>query len=237
MGIYLTGDTHRKLDISKVITFAKTEGLTKEDYLIVLGDFGALWESYSLGCPDIAETDKEVIDFYESLPFTTLFVDGNHENHNALDRYDVEEWNGGKIHRLSKTVIHLMRGQVYSINNIKFFTFGGARSIDKAYRVENISWWEREIPSTQEFDEGIKNLEKNNFAVDYVLTHDVGTEYSKKLTVFTFNPDVMNAYFQRLETTFNLKFKHWYFGHYHVDIDLDDSHTCIFDKIIKVKED
>ena len=94
MGIYLTGDTHRKLDIAKVKTFAKTEGLTKEDYLIILGDFGALWESYSLHHAGITEADQEVIDFYESLPFTTLFVDGNHENHNALDRYDVEEWNG-----------------------------------------------------------------------------------------------------------------------------------------------
>lgn len=29
-------------------------------------------------------------------PFTTLFVDGNHENFDLLNAYPVENWHGGK---------------------------------------------------------------------------------------------------------------------------------------------
>ena len=62
--------------------------------------------------------------------FTTLFVDGNHENFERLYRYPVEEWHGGKIHKIRDSVIHLMRGETYDIDNKKFFVFGGAKSHD-----------------------------------------------------------------------------------------------------------
>ncbi len=42
--IYLTGDTHGNLDIQRVVDFFESEvllqSLTKEDYLIILGDAG-----------------------------------------------------------------------------------------------------------------------------------------------------------------------------------------------------
>ena len=44
--IYLTGDTHGGLDGGKLISFAKTEkgrNLTKNDYVIILGDFGYIF--------------------------------------------------------------------------------------------------------------------------------------------------------------------------------------------------
>ena len=31
-------------------------------------------------------------------------------------------------------------------------------SFDKEFRRENISWWPQEIPTEEEFQEGIKNL-------------------------------------------------------------------------------
>ena len=33
----------------------------------------------------------------------------------------------------------------------------------------------------------------------------------------------------------DLKFKHWYFGHYHIDKEIDDKHTCLYNKIIEIK--
>ena len=38
----------------------------------------------------------------------------------------VEIWNGGKIHRIKDSVIHLMWGQIYTIDGYKFFEMGGA---------------------------------------------------------------------------------------------------------------
>ncbi len=139
--IYLTGDTHGNLDIQRVVNFFESEvllqSLTKEDYLIILGDAGICW--------DDAESDEFVLNILKGLPVTTLFIDGNHENFALLNSYPISNWQGGKVHKISNDVIHLMRGQVFEIESNKFFTFGGGNSIDKMYRAENYSWWKEEI--------------------------------------------------------------------------------------------
>ena len=42
--IYVTGDTHANIDIEKLNTtkFPQQKNLTKDDYLIICGDFGHL---------------------------------------------------------------------------------------------------------------------------------------------------------------------------------------------------
>ena len=42
----------------------------------------------------------------------------------------VSEWNGGKVHFVRPNVIHLMRGQVFTLQGQTYFTFGGASSHD-----------------------------------------------------------------------------------------------------------
>ncbi len=109
--------------------------------------------------------------FYEELPFTTLFVDGNHENFTLLNQYPVTTWNGGKVHKISDHVYHLMRGQVFEMEGKTFFTFGGADSRDKRMRIENVSWWKEERPTEEEIAEAKFNLMRYNNTVDYVITH------------------------------------------------------------------
>ena len=43
--IYVTGDTHIDQDISKLNakSFPKQKDLTKNDYVIICGDFGGVW--------------------------------------------------------------------------------------------------------------------------------------------------------------------------------------------------
>ena len=45
--IYVTGDTHGNIDIHKFNTTIFPEGktLTKDDYVIVCGDFGLVWNN------------------------------------------------------------------------------------------------------------------------------------------------------------------------------------------------
>ena len=31
-------------------------------------------------------------------------------------------------------------------------------------------------------------------------------------------------------------YKHWYFGHFHIDEDIDDEHTVLYNSIIKIGE-
>lgn len=99
--------------------------MTKEDYVIICGDFGGVWNKEVEN-----KEEKHLLDWLEEKPFTTLFVDGNHENFDRLYSYPVELWHGGKVHKIRPSVIHLMRGQIYEIDGKSFFTFGGASSHD-----------------------------------------------------------------------------------------------------------
>jgi hypothetical protein len=220
--IFVTGDLHGVIDYDK-LNKLNTEGLTKKDYLIICGDFGGVW--------DKGKNDKFIQSFLNKQPYTTLFVDGNHERMPEINKYPIHLWNGGKIHKISKSIYHLMRGQIFTIENKKFFTMGGAYSIDRKYRVKNVSWWEDELPNQKEYDEAILNLNNNNWKVDYVLTHTTTTNL---IHLFGFIPqdEKLNTFFDDLESRLN--YKHWYFGHFHMDKRIDDKHTVLYDRIIEL---
>ena len=74
--------------------------------------------------------EEKILKELDELPFTVLFVSGNHENYDLLEAFPITEWHGGKVQLIFDSVIHLMRGQVYEIQSKKFFTFGGASSHD-----------------------------------------------------------------------------------------------------------
>jgi hypothetical protein len=227
--IYITGDTHGGIDIQKLASdkFLEGNNLTKDDYLIISGDFGFIWTMDS--------KDIFWLKWFDKKKFTTLFIDGNHENFDLLNKFPEENWNGGKIHRINESVIHLMRGQVFSINGKKIFTFGGGESIDKMFREEGVSWWREEMPLAFEYEEGIKNLEMNNWDVDYVVTHTCTSRNLNKINELysTFKEvNELNDYFDLVEDKLN--FKHWYFGHFHQDFNIDNKHTCLYNNLIQI---
>ena len=227
--IYITGDTHCDIDWNKLNTsnFPEQKQMTKDDYVIIAGDFGGVW--------GMDNTDRYIIKTYENRNFTTLFVDGNHENHDALDQYPVEQWHGGKIHRISDTVIHLMRGQVFDIDGRKIFTMGGAQSTDKAYRKEGVSWWARELPSDAEYDEAIRNLQAHDYKVNYIVTHCAPEDYAYSYTTMDVarNLNKLTAFFSSLITDYNVSYDAWYFGHYHEDTDYEKFH-CLYRRIVEI---
>ena len=181
--IYATGDTHGNFQRFAPEHFPEQAGMTKEDYMIICGDFGGVWDG--------GKKEERNLDWLEDLPFTTLFISGNHENFDLLRKYPAEEWNGGTIQRIRPHVIHLMRGQVFDLQGYSFFTMGGARSHDiengvlnpKApdfeeqywalrrmgarFRVNHRSWWKQELPSKTEYEEAQHSLERIQYEVDY----------------------------------------------------------------------
>ncbi len=223
--IYITGDTHGLIDFDKLGFFAVlNDTLTKNDYVIISGDFGGVW----------GEDTEEVLEEYEKLPFTVLFVDGNHEDYGLLNKYPVEAWNGGKVQFVKPHVIHLMRGQVFTLEGKKIFTLGGAESHDKHYRVNRVSWWQEEIPSEQEIDEARRNLDKHNWKVDYVITHSCDTYSLYVMPLSKKRREVKIENEMLCEFEEKLKYKHWYFGHYHIDFDVNSKKTVLYDRIIRL---
>ena len=123
--IYVTGDCHADFTRFNTKIFPEQYEMTKDDYVIICGDFGGVWNRFEEN-----KHEKHWMDWLEDRPFTTLFCEGNHENFDRLYSYPVEKWNGGNVHKIRPSVIHLMRGQIFQLCDRKFFVFGGAKSHD-----------------------------------------------------------------------------------------------------------
>lgn len=224
--IYLTGDTHCPIDMRKLRNRNLPKDLaTKQDYLIICGDCGLVWE----GAKEEQYWQKQI----EAKKFTTLLIDGNHEDHKRLAEYEEQIWNGGKIHKIQNSIFHLMRGEIFDLDGIRFFTMGGAASTDRDRRKEGFDWFPEEVPSQEECDHAWNNLERVGWKVDLVLTHTAPTRLVQKIGRGD-RADHFTDFLQEISE--KLVYSHWYFGHFHDDIQLDERHTLLYQKIIPVQK-
>lgn len=223
--IFITGDTHIPIDIHKLSTTKWIEQSTRnrDDFLIICGDFGGVWDN--------SKEDQYWLKWLNEKPFTTLFVDGNHENHHMLNEFAIEKFNGGNTHRITEHIYHLMRGEVFTLDGKKVFTMGGATSHDKMYRVEDRSWWSEELPSEDEYQEALQNLNSNGGEVDLVITHCAPDSVQSELANW-YKHDKLTNFLETAKQ--NLSYKKWYFGHYHVDKKIDKKHVAIYNVIEEV---
>ncbi len=223
--IYLAADIHGHIRLDRLKELLQPYAVTSNDYLIILGDAGIVW----------SDTEhKEVQSFYESLPLTTLFVDGNHENFDLLETYPVVDYLGGSAHKISDKIFHLMRGEIYTIDGKTFFTFGGGFSLKKLTNSSPVNVWEREMPNETEYQDGLKNLTKYNFKVDYILSHVAPRKIAYDMWIPLIDQEIeLNNYLEevRKRTTF----KKWFFGHHHKDRD-GENWSAIYDRILLLGE-
>lgn len=221
--IYVTGDTHGNFRRFQPEYFPEQAGMTKNDVVIIAGDFGGVWFGDS--------RDDETLDWLERLPFTLAFVCGNHENYDALERYPVAEWHGGKVHRVRPHVLHLMRGQIFELESYRFFTMGGAKSHDTNHRINHISWWRQELPSDEEYSEALQNLERYNWQVDYIITHCAPTSIALMGSRHN-EADRLTDFLQEVRE--RAKYYYWLFGHYHDNKAVDEKHILLWEQIVRV---
>lgn len=226
--ILIIGDTHGTRDNFDNVALSYPN-LTKDDYVIITGDFGFVWGVSEYHIKD----DDKWLDFLEEKPWTTLFVDGNHENHIRLGEYPIKEWNGGKVHEIRKSVLHLMRGEVFEIEGKTFFCFGGARSIDRLYRTPYRSWWPQEIPSKEEYDNAISNLELINYRPNYIITHAMPDIYLRELQGSRYEED--KVAFMLNDFLLQCIYDKWYCGHYHLDVKMRDNFQICYKQIYEIK--
>ena len=71
--VYLTGDTHGDIQRFKQ---GKLRWLGKKDTVVVLGDFGFVWDG--------SAAERKRLDWLRKRPYTLLFLDGAHENYDLL---------------------------------------------------------------------------------------------------------------------------------------------------------
>ena len=249
--IYITGDCHGNFGRFNASIFPEQNEMTKDDYVIICGDFGGVWNK-----DEESKMETMVLDWLDCKSFTTLFVSGNHENFDRLMAYPVEEWHGGKVQKIRPSVIHLMRGQVYELDGKKIFSFGGASSHDidggileldapdfkkkkkeldkgwKPYRINHLSWWKEELPSVEEMEEGRKNLKKHNNEVDFIVTQCASSSTAALLSYGLYKPDILTDYLEEIRQ--NVKFKKWFFGHYHDNRNVNAEEILLWEQIIRI---
>lgn len=217
--IRFTGDTHGEHNRFSALRAFDEESWTENDTLIVCGDFGYIFSDDPI--------EHIFLDKLEQKKYTICFCCGNHENFDALYRYEEEIWNGGRVHRIRKNIYHLMRGQVFTIEGKRIFTFGGAYSIDRYMRTEHISWWRQELPCKEEYAEATKNLDLCNREVDYIVTHTAPTEIIRRMGYDPNYPDAeLTDFLERVMHT--VTYKQWFFGHWHRDREIDEKHRALW---------
>jgi len=251
--IYLTGDTHAVFSRFNTQSFPEQKNMTKDDYVIILGDFGGIWRD--------TKEERYWLDWLNNKPFSLCFIDGNHEN---FDRYygnefPIVEFHGGYAHQIRDSIYHLMRGNIFDFEGKSFFCMGGASSHDiddgildeadfqsydlfydtvdrynrqgKLFRINHLSWWKEELPSPEELEYGIKNLKQHDYKVDYVLSHCLPTDIA--FQVGGRDSDILTTYFADLIHD-GLQFDHWYAGHYHVDKRIFGKFDVLYWQILRI---
>jgi predicted phosphodiesterase len=207
--LLVTGDTHGEQ--ARLVYLARW--MQTGDVLFEVGDFGFLFGN------DKSEEGflNDVQNFLEDKEAYIVFVDGNHENHSALNALPVENWCGAKVHKLRSRIIHVLRGEILHIKSKKIFCFGGAFSIDRAYRELNKSYWKEELPTDDDYRNGNKNLELCEFKVDYILTHTcpLSTVYFMNGRHDAVEELPLQNYLEWVRE--RTSYKTWYFGHWHID--------------------
>ena len=198
--------------------------------MIVLGDFGFSW-------------NKSLQDSWNALDIAclTLSVMGNHENYDLIKSCAVERVFGADAYKLNPRTFYLMNGEVYDIEGIKSFVFGGADSIDKASRIPYVSWWPEEIPSYSEFRRGLNNLEKNSWDIDLFFAHTCPSDVS--LSLFNYphklkdpTEDMLSQYECEIQKNNPEKECPFLFGHHH-NFKWGSKYICLYNQVMSLQKE
>jgi hypothetical protein len=228
--IFLTGDMHGELGYKRFSSKNWSAGklLSSNDFLIVLGDFGILWDLHE------SKTELYLKKWFNNKPWTTLFIDGNHENFERLNKLETTAFLGGKVGIVTNSIFHLKRGEIYTINNKTFLCIGGAKSYDKHLRMENISWWKEEELNFSEQQHVMEQLENHKYTVDNILAHTLPETVTKQfgytLSGHSDSCSVRKFLDYIIQTT---KFQNLWCGHWHDERNSGKFHV-LYNNIVEI---
>jgi predicted phosphodiesterase len=200
----ILGDIHGNFNL--IVNFCRKNESKQPINLIQLGDFGAGFS------PDFLDDMEYLNEHLFEYNVTLYVIRGNHDNPKFFNgKYN---WSNLKL---------LKDYTVLDLEGKKILLIGGATSIDRNHRTENISWWSDEI-----FRLDIKKIKKLK-DIDIVVTHttpNFANPISLNSLVLLFAQDDSNLIsdltFERSELkrlydilSENNEIKHWFYGHFH----------------------
>lgn len=205
----ITSDCHG--DFQYILDYASRNKLTSNDTIIVLGD-DEINSCY----------DNVYQNILMDLPCTLFCIHGNHQPRaETLPNYKKCTIFGGigYMDMQYPNIIFAKDGEIYNIDNKKCMVIGGAYSVDKFLRLyKKYPWFPDEQPDDKIKKYCEKQLNKNNWSIDYMFTHTCPYDYRPTEwfleSLSTFVHDVSTEeWLQRIYDKLN--FKIWYCGHFH----------------------
>lgn len=236
MSIFVTGDTHGKLEILSNTRMQKqfNRKMNENDSFIILGDFGCVWEC---GINKARDKEERYLDmFSESLKGKLFAVPGNHENYDRIHKLPTVTVNNAKCYEVRNNIFIVQTGECLILDDKKFLSIGGATSIDKEGRIEGISWWKDENPSYKEWCNVSDTIDKYG-EFDYIISHTCSTEgleatrIKQLLQRARLYPCPVTRSMDLIQD--RLKFKRWFFGHFHENV-ISDRYVCLYNKVIEI---
>ena len=213
--VFITSDTHGELER---LTDKKLKFIKKYDTVIVLGDFGFVWD-------DSRQQDKNLKKLAK-LPFRVLFIDGYNENFSALKKYPDTVYLGARAKEICPgQIYYIKRGEILEIEDMKVLCFGGADD------------WMPDIfsdypPVQEDFDRCSANLEKAGWKVDYILTHSPSGIISRFMNLESFVTGNLFDYFDEISQ--KTEYKKWYFGMHHKDKYISSKSQAVYTEMYKL---
>ena len=91
----------------------------------------------------------------------------------------------------------------------------------------------KEVPNSQEMQTGVTNLEKRDYKVDYIISHEPPAKIKAFLSLSenkNLRATALGAYLDELSQ--QTDFEKWYFGSLHIDKFITEKYVALFNKII-----
>jgi hypothetical protein len=252
MAVYVTGDTHGTMDVERLLpqNWSLGKTLTKEDFVIILGDMGLLWEHVPSDKHEIPLTE-----LYNWFPWTTIWLPGNHENYDRIAQLEQIELEGMKVRKHpSWKSIYMLESGLQDIQGTKCFVYRGAESIDRRQRIKGISYWQEEVPSIKEFNELYEEAEHYCIQatvypesmitpydkIEFVFSHTCPKDFfwrlieDQQLDTMKFQDPTMDQLQAFKELFGNYKMRpQYYFGHFHLDYETTEFVT-LYEQIRRI---
>jgi len=164
MRILLVGDTHGNTRFWERDVLPRAAALGA-DLVCQVGDFG--WWPAPRG------RGRDFVAVVSSSPLPVLFLDGNHEHHDALAAAVAgvrarTRLNPSSPVPLGGSLTYLPRGARLLWDGVRVAVLGGAHSIDRRLRTPGVDWFASESVALEDLD-----LLAAGGPADVLLTHDV----------------------------------------------------------------
>jgi len=201
--IVVMGDIHGHWGPVNILLNKKYEEI---DLILQCGDFGH-WPKFHGKTYLTALGHRRTEDNYglknHNIPLH--FCDGNHEDHPALREWNDETWTGKNVH-------YMKRGSTLTLEDGRVVLFiGGAKSVDKKYRLAGHDWFPEESITEGELY-GLPDIE-----VDIIISHTAPRKFPVTYNRVGFGiSDFKDDNRDKLDYVLNkYKPKLWFCGHFH----------------------